>query len=154
MKKILNKENNPAFEIRRSKTGFGAFSLRRFKRKQRIAEYTGKKISNAKADRSNSLYLFDLENGFTLDGSPRSNKARYLNHSCKPNCYANLRTGKVFIYAMRNIAPGDELTFNYGELYYNDVLRHKPKGCLCGHCDGGNVSYRNRYKKKHARKRK
>ena len=60
------------------------------------------------------------------------NKARYLNHSCRPNCETDIVKGKVYIYAKRNIKSGEELTYDYGKEYVDDFI--KPYGCKCLKC--------------------
>ena len=78
-------------------------------------------------------YLFDLDEKITIDGSARSNLARYINHSCKPNCEAVHYTdaNEIGIEAKRKIKAGEELTYDYGKDHFNEYI--KPYGCKCGH---------------------
>jgi SET domain-containing protein len=80
---------------------------------------------------SNSRYLFEINSRKTIDGAPRWNKARYINHSCRPNCEIEIARGRVWIFARRNIKPGEELGYDYGEAYVNEYLSGK---CLCAKC--------------------
>jgi SET domain-containing protein len=133
MKKVL-KGKIPNLVAKRSKAGIGAFANREFKRSDFIAEYTGRKIKDADADKSNSVYLMAYQDGYTIDGAPKTNKARYINHSCDPNAFCCLEDGKLNIRARRRIHVGEEVTFNYGKEYFQDII--SKKGCRCGHCSG------------------
>jgi SET domain-containing protein len=122
------------YAVRRSKTGkgLGLFATARIRRGQRIVEYTGKHITTAEADRLKTRYLFEIDSAWTIDGSARSNIARYINHSCAPNAESELDDSRVFIQALRTIEPGEEITFDYGEEYFDEFI--KPHGCLCDSC--------------------
>jgi len=132
---VLPKRNPPwrnRFRVGRSKTGLGLFALQPIRRGEFIAYYTGRLITNKKADELWTKYLFEVNNRWTVDGSTRNNIARYINHSCKPNAEADVRKHKVFIAAIRSIHPGDEITYNYGKDYFDTFI--KPHGCLCMGC--------------------
>jgi len=120
--------------VKRSSAGLGLFTLQAFKKGDRIIEYTGEVISEAEANRRGGKYLFELNDHWTIDGKGRNNIARYINHSCRPNSYPELNETEtaVFIYAKRNIAPNEEITYNYGVDYFNRVI--KPLGCRCQKC--------------------
>lgn len=120
--------------VKRGLSGLGLFATEPIKRGTRIIEYTGEKISSEEADRRGGKYLFELNDRRTIDGSTRSNTARYINHSCKPNCYAEINAAetRVFIFAKRNIAAGEELSYNYGKEYVNQIIA--PHGCRCQVC--------------------
>jgi SET domain-containing protein len=84
------------------------------------------------ADRG-SKYLYEVNNRWTIDGSSRRNVARYANHSCRPNAESDVtRQRKVIIRAIRNIKPGDEITYDYGTDYFDLII--KPIGCKCVKC--------------------
>lgn len=120
--------------VRRSSAGLGLFAGKAFKKGQRIVEYVGEKITEDEANRRGGKYLFELNDDWTIDGKSRDNIARYINHSCKPNCYPELNASetRVFIIAERNIKPDEELTYDYGEMYFDDYI--KPHGCKCAAC--------------------
>lgn len=128
---MQKKEN---FKIFRASAGLGLKTLRDFKKGQNIIEYVGERITSDEADRRGGKYLFELNDKYTIDGSGRDNLARYINHSCKPNCEAELNYAetRVFIKAKRNIEAGEELTVDYGKTYFDDYI--KPYGCLCESC--------------------
>ena len=69
---------------------------------------------------------------WTIDGSPRSNVARYINHSCRPNADPMIRDRRIRIKAIKNIEPGDEITYDYGKDHFNAYI--KPHGCRCDKC--------------------
>ncbi len=125
--------DNQAFRVGRARTGLGLFAVRRIREGERIFEYTGRVISNDAADRyrSRSRYLYDL-GPFTLDGSPRSNVGRYANHSCKPNSKSYTYAQRVYVKAIRDIAPGEEITYDYGKTYFDAYIGKD--NCLCSAC--------------------
>lgn len=123
-----------AVTVARSNTGLGLFSNRDLKKGDLIIEYTGELITNDEADRRANRYLFEINDKWTLDGSARSNLARYINHSCRPNSEAEIDEAKrrIFIYAKKKISASEELTYDYGKAHFNEFI--KPKGCKCEKC--------------------
>lgn len=117
--------------VRRSRTGLGLFAAQPIPKGACVIEYTGKPLTEEEYAHSNSRYLFDVGRGKVIDGSPRWNRARYINHSCVPNCEVERYKGRIFIYALRNIEAGEELAYNYGEEYFNDLIGDK---CRCPKC--------------------
>ena len=122
------------FVVKRSSAGLGLYAGRDFKKDELVIEYTGEKISEAEAQRRGGRYLFELNDDWTLDGKERKHSARYINHSCAPNCRPELTDDEtqVFIYAKRTIKAGEEFTYNYGK-YYFDMMFGKD-GCRCVRC--------------------
>jgi uncharacterized protein len=116
----------------RASAGLGLFAVAPIARGAYLIDYRGKRISTAAADRSRSRNLFEIDKHWTIDGSPRTNVARYINHSCKPNCVARIIARSIRIFALRNIKPGEELTYNYGKEYFDALIG--PSGCKCSHC--------------------
>ncbi len=115
--------------VKRAAAGLGLFAARPIKKGERIIEYKGRAISKDEEYTSRSKYLFEVKRGLTIDGQARSNKARYINHSCRPNCEPEIEKGRVFIDAVKNIKEGEELAYDYGKEYFNEYI--KPKGCKC-----------------------
>jgi len=123
------------FRIGRSRTGLGLFATRPIKKNSRIAEYKGPllgKKAAEKAERSTNLYLYEINSRWTIDGTPRSNVARYANHSCNPNSETYNVKLRVFIRAMRNIKPGEEIVYDYGIDYLKNVIGRS--NCKCSRC--------------------
>ncbi|MHB1162997.1 MAG: SET domain-containing protein [Minisyncoccota bacterium] len=118
--------------VGKSSAGLGLFATRPFKKGERIIEYFGREISKAEEYTSKSKYLFEVNSRKTIDGTTRENFARYINHSHRPNCEPNIVRGKVWIDAIKAIKPGEELTYDYGEEYFNEHI--KPHGCRCVKC--------------------
>ncbi|MBS0386204.1 MAG: SET domain-containing protein [Proteobacteria bacterium] len=117
--------------VGRSKTGLGLYAESEIPKGACIIEYTGVELTKEEEEKSNSKYLFEIHSRKTIDGAPRSNTARYINHSCRPNCEPNIYKGRVYIHARRRIKPGEELNYDYGKNYYNQFL----KGiCACPKC--------------------
>jgi uncharacterized protein len=123
------------FRVGRSHTGLGLFATRAIRKRARIAEYKGRKLTTKKANRleaRGNLYLYELNSRWTIDGTPRSNIARYFNHSCNPNAEVYDVKHRVFIRTLRNIKPGEEITYDYGVDYLKNVIGRS--NCKCGRC--------------------
>ncbi len=106
-----------------------------------IVEYTGERITKAESMRREearlarlrrgldaSTYIFHLNQRHDLDGRRGGNTSRFINHSCQPNCRSELRRGRIYIIAIKDIAPGEELTFDYGFPF----REWKANPCRCG----------------------
>lgn len=116
-----------------SKTGLGLFAFRDFSPGEQIVEYIGERVvgaESARREKEGNRYLFEIDATTSIDGSTRKNIARYVNHSCDPNAEVRILKGRIFFFARRDIASGDEITINYGISYFNDFI--KPVGCTCG----------------------
>ncbi len=122
----------PQVRVGKSSAGLGLFAEEDIKKGQFIIEYTGEKITTAEAQKRGGKYLFEINSKWTLDGKDRKYTARYLNYSCDPNCEPRNVSGKIKIYAIKNILAGTELTYDYGEEYVNEFI--KPFGCRCEKC--------------------
>jgi hypothetical protein len=118
--------------VARSNSGLGLFATGPFKKGEFIAQYWGRKLTEAQADAADNKYLFELNSKWTIDGATRRNTARYINHSCRPNGQIDITGGKILIRAKRKIEPGEEITYNYGKNYFKAFI--KPHGCRCAHC--------------------
>ncbi len=119
----------------------GAFAIEEIEKGTRIIEYVGDKVTKAesekrsikminKAERTGggAVYIFELTKRHDIDGSIPRNIARFVNHSCKPNCETDIIRGHIWIIAKRNIKKGEELSYDYG--YDIDNFRDHP--CHCG----------------------
>ena len=129
--------------------GNGVFALEALAKGERVIEYKGLRRTHAEVDaddagdvESGHTFLFTLNDDYVIDANYKGNDARWINHSCAPNCEAVIaeaegedRTAdKVFIEAIRDIKPGEELTYNYGITL---AERHTPRlkkiwECRCG----------------------
>jgi len=117
--------------VGRSATGLGLFAEEEIPKGACVIEYTGVELTKEQEEKSNSKYLFEIHSRKTIDGSPRWNKARYINHSCRPNCEPNIHKARVYIHAKRRIKPGEELNYDYGKNYFNEYLKDI---CACPKC--------------------
>ena len=117
---------------RRSRTGRGLFTVDPIERGRCIVEYTGRVLSEAEEYTSNSKYLFAVNKRKTIDGRKKTNIARYINHSCRPNCEIEIWRGCIYVMAKRAIKPGEELFYDYDTEYFNEHIR--PRGCKCSKC--------------------
>jgi SET domain-containing protein len=125
------------FRVGRAVTGLGLFATRLIKKRTRIVEYKGPLLPNKiaeKAERRGNKYLYEINSRWTIDGSPRSNLARYSNHSCNPNAEAYDVGHRAFIRAMRDIRPGEEIVYHYGMDYLRNVIGIS--NCRCSRCRG------------------
>jgi uncharacterized protein len=110
------------FEVRRSTIqGRGAFATRRIRKGERLAEYTGERITQSEGDRRyddegmarHHTFLFAISQRTVIDAAVDGNDARFINHSCEPNCDAVIEGGRVFVEAIATIPSGAELFYDY-----------------------------------------
>lgn len=152
------------FVVRRSAIqGRGAFAIRRIRGGARIIEYTGEHIDRDEGDRRyddenmsrHHTFLFALDDGSVIDAAVRGNAARFINHSCDPNCQAIEDDGRIFIEAIRNIQPGVELHYDYAYERSDDHTEEDEKlyECRCGsvNCRGSILAPKKRARKKKGR---
>ncbi len=113
---------SPLIEARNSPIhGRGVFAVAPIKKGTRIIEYLGERISHAEADRRYEVkgdddghtFLFIASNRTVIDAGVDGNDARFINHNCNPNCETVIEDSRVFIDAVRNIKPGEELGYDY-----------------------------------------
>lgn len=121
--------------VKRGAHGLGLFATGPIKKGAVVAEYWGPVITDEEVKHRRGKYFFELQNNLAIDGKSRKNIARYINHSCTPNCepMEDEKQQRIFILAKRNIQPGEELGYNYGKEYWDEHI--KPIGCRCG-CGG------------------
>ena len=117
--------------------GLGGFAKTAIPQGTRVVEYVGERISKRESllrCEQNNECIFALSDEQDLDGKVAWNPARFLNHSCAPNCEAELQNDRIWIIARRDIQPGEEITFNYGY----DLENYRDYPCRCGspHCVG------------------
>lgn len=117
------------FSVRRSAAGKGLFAAQDIPKGVCVIEYTGRVLSKEEEDGHRGKYLFEVNARKTLDGNVPSNPARYINHSCRPNCEAVVHAGRVFIFSLKRIPAGTELSYDYGREYFDAFIA--PKGCRC-----------------------
>ncbi len=123
---------NYTFAVKRSRAGLGLFAAEELPKGVCLIEYVGRVISPAEEYTSRSKYLFAIHSRKTIDGTVRSNIARYLNHSCRPNAESIIHQNRVFIFSRRKIKAGEEITYDYGKEYWDEYI--KPLGCRCDKC--------------------
>jgi SET domain-containing protein len=112
--------------------GTGGYARKQIAAGTQVIEYVGEKITKAvsvKRCEASNAYIFTLDNEFDLDGDVAWNPARFINHSCAPNCEAEIDDDQhIWIVALRDIQPGEELTFNYNY----DLVEYREHPCQCG----------------------
>lgn len=131
------------FRIGRALTGLGLFATSEIRKKARIAQYRGPLLAHKEAVRrenSGNRYLFEINNRWTIDGTSRRNVARYANHSCNPNAEAYVVKLRVYLRALRQIKPGEEITYDYGRDYLKNVIGLS--NCKCGRCQRRKARHR------------
>jgi uncharacterized protein len=147
MKKASNTRRRLA--VRRSPIhGRGVFALRGIPKGTRIIEYEGERIDDAEAivrypermDAENHTFVFEVAEDLNIDGGNGGNSSRFINHSCDPNCETVDEDCRIFVEAIRDIEPGEELTYDYnidaGEPITPAVRRRWPCRCGRGNCRG------------------
>ena len=146
------------YKIKKSKIDKnGLYANQNIKKGTKIIEYKGKIISvkqsetNPKFDNGKAIYLFNISKKYDLDGDFKFNTARLINHSCEPNCEVFGSGLKIWVYAMKNIKKGEELSYDYGFNYDDD---YKAYPCKCGtkNCAGYIVRQGSRWRIKKKRK--
>jgi SET domain-containing protein len=131
------------FELRRSRIqGTGAFALRPIPAGRRLIEYTGERITADEASarydddrvRRHHTFLFELDDDRCIDARDGGSEARFINHSCAPNCEALIEDDSIFIYSLVAIAEGAELTYDYRYVIDGplDAATRKLYACKCG----------------------
>jgi hypothetical protein len=137
------KPDSPWLVVKQSPiAGKGAFARKPIPKGTRIIEYKGERIDAEEADRRydddamdvHHTFLFGLDDGVCIDAAVRGNDARFINHSCDPNCEAVEEDDRIFIEALRDIERGEELAYDYA---YEREGRMRPKwkrlyACRCG----------------------
>ena len=117
--------------------GYGLYAVRDIKKGAFILEYTGERLPSDVAEATGSRYLFEIDEKWTINGPVPENPAGYINHACDPNTEAVVEedddgVDHIMIYAIRDIASGEELTIDYGEEYFKEYIA--PVGCMCEGC--------------------
>jgi SET domain-containing protein len=134
----------------------GLYASKNIKAKQIVIHYKGKLVTkkevekNPKFDNDKAIYLFNVNNRYDLDGDFEYNDARLINHSCNPNCEVDGKGLKLWIFALRDIKKGEELSYDYGFGYDKD---YKQFICKCGanNCVGYIVREGSRWRIKKSR---
>jgi len=111
--------------------GKGGFARQNLRQGARVIEYIGERIGKAESLRrceQNNQFIFCLNESQDLDGNVSWNSARFINHSCAPNCEATLEEDRIWLLALRDLEPAEEITFNYGF----DLEDYKAYPCHCG----------------------
>jgi SET domain-containing protein len=128
------------------KHGRGVYATREIPKGAKVIEYVGNRVSVKDSDAiaekqmqyaamrgTGHVYLFALNSKYDIDGNVPYNKARFINHSCEPNCEVQILRGRIWIFAKRKIQPGEELTYDYGftmDSWQDHVCRCGTKKCL------------------------
>lgn len=118
--------------VKRARTGLGLFALKRIPTNRRIVEYTGKLINQEERKKSRGRYLFEIDENRFIDGSARSNLARYINHSCEANSKGYADGSRIWIWSLRAIEAGEEITLDYCPEYFDVFI--KSGNCKCEKC--------------------
>ncbi len=117
--------------------GLGLFAVTAIKDGTRILPYRGAKIPKDESARrvaQGNAYIFAFNDRYDIDGKTLTNTARFINHSCKPNDDVDITTRTIWIVALRDITPGEALTYNYGYGVEDD--EQHPCHCGAKHCCG------------------
>ena len=137
------------FDVRPSaKHGQGAFATRPIAAGTRVIEYAGERITPAEMHRrypdtpgsTHHTFLFMIDDDVVVDAGVNGNDARWINHCCEPNCDVVVDDGRLWIEALRDIAPGEELCYDYAfvlpERHTPAAKRRYPCHCGAPRCRG------------------
>ena len=159
----MKKTTSPHIIVRKSCIhNNGIFAKKDIPKGTKIIEYVGEKITKKEAEKRENIvlkesktsetkgavYIFELNKKYDIDGYPLYNTARWINHSCEPNCETCIIDNHIWIIALRDIKKGEELSYDYG--YSLDDFEEHPCKCGCKSCVGYIVSeeHREKIKKK------
>ncbi len=118
-------------KVKKGIDGFGLFAMENIEKGEKMVEYIGNILLGDEAVNAKvNMYLFEVNKNKTIDGSVRWNIARYINHSCKGNAESEIRKGRVYVVSTKNIKEGEEITYDYGEMFFKEYIQKK--GCRCG----------------------
>jgi SET domain-containing protein len=147
--------------VRRSRVhGRGVFAKAKIRKGARIIEYTGRRMPWKEAEdlppldpkNPHHTFLFSLDDGNVINAAVGGNAARWINHSCEPNCETFEEDGRVFVYARRGIKPGEELFYDYKLIPSERRSKKVEKdfGCFCGakKCRGTMLEAKKRKRRK------
>ena len=114
--------------------GRGLFASQGIPAGTKILQYFGQRLDKAESSRrceAGNSYIFSLDDETDIDGNVTENLARFANHSCAPNCEAIIENSEIWVIALRDIAAGEEITYNYGY----DLEEYREHPCRCGSRD-------------------
>lgn len=131
-KSRVNETIRKQLKVKRGINGLGLFTEVPIKKGEYVIEYVGEVITEKEANRRGGKYLFQTSANRHIDGTTRKNIARYINHSCRPNCDTDIIKGRIYVETKRTIQPGEELFYDYGKEYWDEHIQ--PKGCRCEKC--------------------
>ena len=131
------------YKKRSSLHGSGLFAASNIKKDEQVIQYIGDKVTKKEGDKradiqlkkaeknkkTGMVYVFELNKKYDIDGGVLRNHARFINHSCDPNCEVEISKNEIWISAIKNIKEGTELTYNYGYPFDSDFEEHI---CKCG----------------------
>ncbi len=140
---MIKTKKNSLIEVRRSKIqGHGVYAARKIKKEKRIIEYIGERIHpNEEVNRYDEdkmkrhhTFLFEVDDKLTIDANVGGNEARFINHSCDPNCESVNEEGRIYIEAIRIIEKGEEFTYDYNYEFEGRVTKKEKEfyHCRCG----------------------
>lgn len=119
-------------KVKRGLAGLGLFAGEAIKKGEMIIEYIGEVLNKEQAENiATNQYLFEINRNKTINGQVRWNIARYANHACEEaaNAESDIKKGRVFVIATKNIKEGDEIVYDYGEEFVKEYIA--PYGCNC-----------------------
>ncbi len=163
---LLSAATESLIKVRHSRIhGNGVFAARKIPSGTRLIEYRGKRITEKQAEKRFGqdpenpyhTFFFSLDSGKLIDGGDEGNDARWINHSCAPNCEAQEEKGRVYIHALRDIRRGEELSYDYGLIIGERLTKavREAYACRCGseECRGTMLAVKKKAAKKSATKK-
>ena len=143
------------WKVKKSKVhGTGIFATKDISKNIKIIQYIGDKVTKSEGDRrsalrirkylnskqTGSVYIFELNNKYDIDGFVPSNKAKFINHSCNPNCEVDIIKNEIWISSIKKIKKNDELSYDYGYSFDKEDFRDHVCKCGAKNCIGFIIS--------------
>jgi uncharacterized protein len=130
----LRRDTNAAYrlKVKRSRAGLGLYAEEDIPKGVKIIEYVGRVMIDEPDEKKGHRYIFNVDRHMDIEGSPRWNVARYINHACRPNAESYIYAKHVWIRSIKRIAKGEEITYDYGKEYWKEYIG-KDK-CSCRTC--------------------
>mgnify|MGYP001184257321 CR=1 FL=1 len=143
------------WKVKKSKVhGTGIFATKNIAKGSRIIQYIGDRVSKLEGDRrsalrikkylnskqTGSVYIFELNDKYDIDGFVTANKAKFINHSCDPNCEVDIVKNEIWISSIKRINKNEELSYDYGYSFDKEDFRDHICKCGSNNCIGFIIS--------------
>lgn len=119
-------------KVKKSNAGKGLFTLEDIPKGVCVIEYIGKVVPEKEQYTIKSKYLFGIGKNGMINGNIPENTAKYINHSCRPNCEIDEHKGRIYVFTRKKVLAGEELNYDYGKEYFDEYFKNGR--CRCEKC--------------------